>query len=393
MASRKKIRVIPGVKDLGDGRCRIRYDLPPDPRTGKRRQKSETIRATPREAELRRAELILAARRGGVAIPKRMTVEQLMIDWYKHYCATKTKSKNKPSRKRLNDVKSRIACHIVPALGHLELDKLTPYHIQMFIDGIDRAARTVRGVYETLDMALRWAVKMQLIPSNPPADIELPPVERPDIKPLTEAQAAKFLKYAKKLLPYRLHVLFATALFTGLRRGELLALRWADVDFKRRVLYVRYTLQLSKDGYKLVPPKTNNSIRQLPFSLQLLKLLEKHKAEQNKKRILAGPAWQDNDLVFCNEIGQPLDPDNLVKRYFKPLLKKAGLPDVRFHDLRHTYATLLLERGVHIKVVTARLGHAREAFTLATYTSATPALEAGTANVLDDLLGTHCEMM
>jgi len=368
-----------GITSLGGRRWRIRYEMPPDPLTGKRRQRCETFEGSLKEAVLYRAERILAAKRGAAISPS-ITVEELMRRWYHHYCAVRKKS---VKEKRQKDVRSRIECHITPGLGHLELTRLTPYHIQVFVDGIDRAPRTVRGIYETLNMALRWAVKMQIVGTNPAVDIELPPLERTEIHALTEEEARRFLAAARDS---RYHVLFVTALATGMRRGELLALRWQDVDFRRLTLHVRHTLQLAQGGFRLVPPKTASSVRALPLSPRLAALLRRHKEQQNRQRLLAGPLWQNHDLVFANEVGNPVDPDNLIKRYFKPLLEKASLPNIRFHDLRHTYATLMLERGVHVKVVAARLGHSREAFTLATYAHLTPVLEAGTAAVLDDIM-------
>lgn len=263
--------------------------------------------------------------------------------------------------------------------------KLDTWKIQNFINSIERSPRTIHGVYESLNMALRWAVKMKLINYNPAEEVELPHLGKTQIEYWNTEQVKKFLQSARSS---RFWMLFELALATGMRQGELLGLRWNDIDFKKQKLSIRHTLHWLKGGtFELAPPKTQNSLRVIPLSPKLLSLLKKHKVQQDQERLAAGPAWNDHGFVFTNKLGNTLEHNNVYKRDFKPLVEKAGVPKIRFHGLRHTYATLCLERGMHVKVLSSRLGHSREGFTLQVYAGMTPVLEEGTATILDDVIG------
>lgn len=176
---------------------------------------------------------------------------------------------------------------------------------------------------------------------------------------------------------------------TGLRMGELMGLRWQDVDLKASRLYVRQTLQWLNGGqYVFQPPKTHRSARPVALSPATAERLGNHRKGQIEERLMLGPAWSDeHDLVFVTSVGTPLQPSN-IRRALRQILKKAGLRgNIRFHDLRHAHATLLLQEGVHPKVVSERLGHAGITITLDTYSHVIPGLQDEAAAKLDRTLG------
>lgn len=187
----------------------------------------------------------------------------------------------------------------------------------------------------------------------------------------------------------RLHALYVVAVSTGLRQGELLALRWGDVDLAGGALAVRATLQRTKEeGYVLRAPKTKQSQRRIILGTVATAALRAHRARQAEERLALGEAWDASlDLVFPNTLGRPMDGTNLLHYHFYPLLKRSGLPRIRFHDLRHTAATLLLGRGVNPKIVSEMLGHASISITLDVYSHVLPAMQAQAAAAMDDALG------
>ncbi len=203
------------------------------------------------------------------------------------------------------------------------------------------------------------------------------------MKTLSPEEARRFLEVSQG---ERLYALYVLAITTGMRLGELLALRWRDVDLERGVLRVTATLQKTRDGYLFAEPKTERSRRQVVLSPSAIEALREHRLRLLEERLRLGDAWEDHDLVFPNEIGRPLDRTNVSHRSFERILKRAGLPRLRFHDLCHTAATLLLGQGVHPKVVADMLGHSTTSVTLDLYSHSTPAMHRQAALALDSLL-------
>ncbi len=207
------------------------------------------------------------------------------------------------------------------------------------------------------------------------ADLVDPPkVQRQEMKVLSGEQARVLLETAKG---DRLEALYILAITTGMRQGELLALRWRDVDLEDGTLRVTATMQrISKRGICPSEPKTAGSRRQIALTGMAVSALRHHRNRQLEERLSAAVmAWQDNDLVFCNHYGRPIESSNLTRRSFHPLLAKAGLPRIRFHDLRHTAATLLLRKRVPVKVVSEMLGHSQVGITLNIYAHVLPDMQ------------------
>jgi integrase len=246
------------------------------------------------------------------------------------------------------------------------------------------APQTVRHIRTVLRRALHIANRLRLIPYNPATLVELPKPERPEIKPLTEDQARQLLDAAKGS---RLEALIVVALRLGLRRGELLGLEWSDVDLDGRQLNVVRAIQrIPGQPLTAAPLKTRGSRRNIALPDEVVRPLRAHRVRQLQDRLVAGAEWSDQDLVFPNTIGKPLEP-RAVDTLFKRLLKKAKLPgSTRFHDLRHTCATLLLESGADLYEVSRLLGHSNIGITANVYGHVTARMKRGLADKMDSIL-------
>jgi integrase len=275
--------------------------------------------------------------------------------------------------------------HIGPALGHKQLRTLAPDHVQYFYQSkLDNglAPGTVRLMHGILHKALEQAVKWGAVPRNVCKAVTPPKPNPEEIHPLDAEQAKRLLEAAHE---NRLEALYVLAVTAGLRVGELLGLKWEDLELDAVTLRVRRTRSQARSGPTFTAPK-NGKGRSIKLTQWAVEALKVHKAGQNAERLKAGNLWRDNDLVFCTHIGKPLDFRNLATASFKPLLEKAGLPDIRFHDLRHTCATLLLSRGHHPKLVQELLGHASVAITLDRYSHVLPGMGDQTAAAMEAAL-------
>ena len=236
------------------------------------------------------------------------------------------------------------------------------------------SAKTVRNLHQTLSSALDLAVQQRLIPSNPAAGCALPRAERQEIRTLTTDQLNAFFREAKASGVLELYYL---DLATGLRRGELLGLRWEDIDWQHRELHIRR--QLARVGGKVTeaPLKTKNAYRTLPLGEDTIGILA-----QQKEKVGTSP-W-----VFPGPAGGPLSPDSVLHMLHR-VLERAGLPRLRFHDLRHTFATLALQNGIDVKTVSGMLGHYSAGFTLDTYAHVTTPAQRQAAALMRDLLSSR----
>jgi len=279
-----------------------------------------------------------------------------------------------------------IGCHLVPALGHIKLQKLTIGHIQAFYG--ERAStlnrKTLAVMRSALSGALEDALKQGFVGRNVSELIDLPPVERYEGQILTVEQAKKLLEVARGS---RLDALLLLTLTTGMRRGELVALHWSDVDLEKGTLQVRHTLvRVGGKGLVEGEPKSKAGRRKIALADVVIEALKKHRVRQLEARIKMGDRWQEHGLIFPNIYGAYFNPDH-VWRLFKKLLKQAGLPNVRFHDLRHSAATVLIAAGVPLKVVSELLGHSSVAITADIYAHVLPEMQQEVVRRMDDLYG------
>ncbi len=277
--------------------------------------------------------------------------------------------------------------HIIPQLGSIKLKDLRPDHIQSHYTARQAAGagvRTVRLTHAILHHALAQALKWGLVTRNPADAVDKPKLGHEEMKVLNAEQVRALLNAAKG---ERLEALYYLAVTTGLRQGELLGLRWSDLDWKTGKLQVQRQLQyIAGQGRVFSEPKSAAGRRSISLGSATLERLREHRESQELRRLFAGDRWQENDLIFPSTIGTSIEPRNLL-RHFKSLLAKAGLPEIRFHDLRHTAATLMLQQGVHPKVVQERLGHSSITLTLDTYSHVLPGLQEDVAEKLDALFG------
>jgi integrase len=277
--------------------------------------------------------------------------------------------------------------HIKPSLGRLKLQTLTPAHVRgLYREKLDGglSAHTVQYIHVTLNKALKQAVADGLVPRNVCEAVKPPRPQKREIAPLSPEQARRFLEACQG---ERLEALFVLAVHTGMRQGELLGLHWEDVDLEAGTLRVRTALAQTDDGPVLTSPKSAKSRRRIKLSGAAVEALKRHKAAQNAERLKLGALWEDHGLVFPNRTGGFLSPYLLTDGSLKRPLGRAGLPQIRFHDLRHTCATILLSRGVHAKLVQELLGHANISITLDTYSHVLPGMDDGLAAVMGDALG------
>ena len=275
--------------------------------------------------------------------------------------------------------------HIIPALGHYQLQKLSPQHLQAFYtlkleEGL--SAQTVFAFHSLLHKALDTAVRWNLLSRNVCDAVSPPRPKRHEIHTLTPEQAQQLLKAVND---HRLKILFVLALATGMRLGELLCLKWQDINDGS--LQVRRTLYyVSKVGFVEAEPKTEKSRRNIILPTFVLEELKQHRIRQLEERLKAGEAWQEHNLVICTVIGGYISPGDISSKLLRNILQKAGLPRIRFHDLRHSAATLLLSMGVHPKVVQELLGHSQISMTMDIYSHVLPTMQKEAMEKINTLL-------
>lgn len=281
-----------------------------------------------------------------------------------------------------------VRLHIVPTLGRTPLAKLSAQQLQRLysaklVEG--QAPASVARLHAVLRRALNEAMRMDLIPRNPATLVTAPRVERTEQQVLTPAQVRVLLNAIEE---HPLQAFFTLLLMTGMRRGEALALHWADTHLDEGYADVKYTLDYGKGGhYTFAPPKTERSRRRVPLNATAVAALRRHRAQQLLQRLALGEAWSDEDLVFTDELGRALRGNHILQRQFAPLLKETGLPAIRLHDLRHTAASLLAHQGVHITAVSQLLGHSSTSMTLDIYSHVFPDTQRDATSTLDSLVG------
>lgn len=338
---------------------------------GKPRQFKKRGFKTKQEAQKAMLELEQSLTTGTYIQPNKVLYKDYLLNQFLEDKVTKVK------KQTLNTYRWIVEKHIIPAIGYVELTKLTPMMIQGLYTKLTKeqalSDENIQKVHTLINDSLKKAERWRLIARNPAALVDRPTAVKKEITVWNVEEVRRFLKYAKKSGRY--YIAFLLALTTGMRQGEILGLRWKDVDFENGC--VRITQTLSSDGKELLPyTKTKSGSRTIDLPEETIMELKEHwlfiRGEKGAK------VYKDLDLVVCTEFGTPTHKSN-IRRVFKNIIKKADIPKIRFHDMRHTHATLLLLQGVNPKIVSERLGHADVRITLDTYSHLLPSMQKDTA--------------
>lgn len=380
---------MPGSIKRRGARWTAIYDLPPDPLTGRRRQRRASGFRTRREAEQALTKLLRERDTGSALDPTRLTVAEYLTHWLE------TDVRHRVRQSSYEKYRASIRLYLAPRVGAVLLPDLRPAHVSALQSALrdqGLSAATISGARVILHAALKQAVQWQLLHRNVCEAVPAPRVTRPPRELWDEATVQRF---RAALASEPDSVLFTLAIVTGMRRGELLGLRWADVDLDGGWITVRRSLVRVAGGMREEQTKTGRG-RRLDLTASQVAMLRAHRQAQLTARLAAGPAWQEQGFVFAQEPsdfpsdlpgGRPYS-GTLVANRWRALLARYDLPYLRPHDLRHLNATLLLEAGVHPKVVQERLGHANVSVTLDVYSHVTPTLGKAAAELLDERLST-----
>ncbi|MFD1335723.1 tyrosine-type recombinase/integrase [Oceanobacillus iheyensis] len=340
---------------------------------GKHKKKLKRGFKTKKEAEAAMVEAKDAMNKGSYVEPSKTSYGEFMITWLEDKRTSVKESTYLTYKNLVNN-------HILPSLGNIQLGKITPRDIQSLYNSIKidekLSSENLRKVHTVINDSLNKAAKWSMILQNPAQLVDAPKVIKKEVEVWDQDDIKKFLKVAKGS---RYFNAFLLALTTGMRQGEILGLRWKDVDEENQTLSIVQTL--SHKGQQLsVGAKSVAGNRRISIDENTLKELIKVKTTQKKEMIMNRPVYnEDNDLVIRTNTGAPLSPRNLLRSFYS-CIEKAGVKNIRFHDLRHTHASLLLKQGVNPKIVSERLGHANVRITLDTYSHLLPNLQKETAN-------------
>ena len=367
------------IRKRKDGRWEGRYTAGHDPVTGKQVFKN-VLGKTQVEVKEKLQKALAQAGKIDFAKTGKYTVEAWMNEWFENVA----KIRVRPSSHQT--YRGYIDHHIAPNIGNIPLEKLTTMDLQKLyrkllnkgrVDRVEAkdqpkglSAKTVRNINQVISSAMDFAVAQKIIPENPCKAVALPKVEHKEMQTIPAEQLQAFLQEAKATGVYEMYYI---ELATGLRRGELLGLKWQDIDWKNGIIKVRRQVARVDGQIVEAPLKTKNSYRTVTISQQAIEVLKQQKEKTN------------DEYVFPSPNGGPISPDS-VNNMLKRVLARAGIPKVRFHDLRHTYATIALQNGVDIKTVSGMLGHFSAGFTLDTYAHVTTAAQKEAADTMENVL-------
>ena len=361
----------------GKKKWQIVLELGTDPLTGKRKRKTKIVNTTKTKAKDIMHKLAAKYENDNYNIANDMTLKKYLQKWYKEYCL------NNLAAKTYNDYKNVIDKHLIPALGKLKLNEIKPHHIIKYQtnkldhgrlrDGSGLSKRSVQKHHRILSKALTDAeVTYQFIDSNPCRSVKAPNPDKPEINPFTKDDMQKIFNFIDE---YYLYSIIYVDRETGLRRGEILALKWEDISFEKQEIYIQRSVEeIPGEGLNFKKPKNDSSYRNIYVKDGVVDILKKIKKHHLKT------SHTDN-LIFTYPDGTKIRPDYITKK-FKKILRKINLGEHRFHDLRHTHATELLKAGVHPKIVQERLGHSKIETTLNVYSHVIPSMQKGAVEKL-----------
>ena len=373
------------IRERSKGRFEITVDKGKDLKTGKRVRYFESVKGRKSDAQKRLHELLYTIEKGTYIEPTRLTVAQFLRDWLRDYAAIQTAPK---THERYEEI---IRLHLIPALGSILVSSLQPQQIQRYCTYALESGRrdgkgglagiTVHKHFRILFEALKYGVKHGILARNPAESVDPPPSRS---KELTVPTAKDVQLILDKALNTPYFALFYTGVYTAIRRGGLLGLRWCDVDLNEATISVIQTLQqLRNRQYIFKKPKSKHGQRQIDLSPSLVFQLWDHKIRQEQQKKLLDITPSPTDLVFSHPDGRPLRP-NSVSRAFQNITRSLSLQGLSLHSLRHAHATIMLQQGVHPKIVQERLGHSSISTTLDIYSHVVPGLQKAAAQRFDD---------
>jgi integrase len=374
MAKSRRGRGEGSIEELPSGKFRVVISLGIDPATGKRRKLQQTF-DTKRQALAWRAEKQAERCKGRLTDAGKLTVGEWLAKWLDY-------KKPRVEPRTWEPYEQHVRIHLTPRIGAVPLAGLRPFHVAELYARMSRegvSAPLQRKIGGTLRTALRDAERQHLVGSNPASASARPKASKPEMQVWAAAEVQAFRLACRG---DRLEALFALALDTGMRQGELFGLHWGELDLDAGAVRVLYSLEQTKDGkLRRKEVKTSHSRRRVALSPATVDALRQHRERMGVEgRGPTGP-------VFCDTAGGWLRAGNVQRRHFDPILARAGVTPIRFHDLRHTHATLSLAAGASLRAVSARLGHGSPAFTLATYAHALPEQDQAIAGFWHGLLG------
>ncbi|MCK8823989.1 tyrosine-type recombinase/integrase [Fuchsiella alkaliacetigena] len=362
-------------------------DIGKNPATGKRIRKSKTFDRV-KDGKKWAAEMELKHKQEIIVDPNKYTIANLLLEWYEDYAEIELSPTTYEGYKTIIDV------HLIPSLGALKANELQGRHIKSYIskkrktgraDGVKGglSSTTLLQHYRVLSQALKYGRKWKIISHNPLEFVTPPSKRDTEIEALNKEQLHKLLNCAEGWI----YDLIYFAVNTGMRRGEIMGLRWSDVEFENKIVRVRQALIISQEkGAIFKKPKSSSSIRGVDITEDVIEILKNRKKQQNEYKLLLGSDYIDNyNLVFGKNNGNKFYPKVASDR-FNRVAKKAGLEQFTFHSLRHTHATLMLQAEVHPKVVQERLGHSDISTTLNTYSHVIPTMQKEAAEKFKNLL-------
>jgi len=365
-------------KDKNTGKYYYVIDIGIDPLTGKRKQKKKRGFSSKKDAEIALSQLTIDIRHDNYIEPDKITLGEFIHQWLKEV-------KLSVATSTYESYISFFKCHINPRMGHYQIQKIISMTIQKFVydlvEETDLSPNSVRKVMDMLNVVFKKAVNLKLTKENPTMFVTLPKKVNAEMTVWDTNEINHFLKHTGN---HRYYTVFLIALLTGMRKGEILGLRWKDVDIAQKVIYITQIYDMKSRQFK-VGAKTVAGVRSIHISDMLVEQLKKERKVVVAHKLKQGKHFNDYDLVVCTRYGNPLDSATLSKQ-LKAQAKKLSMPVIRFHDMRHTHVTMLIKQNVNVKVISERIGHTSAKITLDKYSHVLPSMQKHVADELDKLL-------
>ncbi|MDR4926521.1 site-specific integrase [Peribacillus simplex] len=353
-----------------------------DPMTGKRKQIRRRGFESKRHALDEMTKLRAEVLEDDFLDLTKMTYERYMEEWFQE--------RKNTLQKTTFEIHSIYYRNVIkPKLGQLKVQQIAPVQIQKFINELvnetSYSEHTIHLIFRIISVSLKKAKVLKLIKHNPTDGITLPKIKKREMSIWSLKQVNHFISEASNINRLtRCYIGFLISIFTGMRQGEILGLRWQDINFETQTIFVRQTL--TQNAELKSGAKNEASVRSIHIPNKLVDELKIYRKQVVQEKLIHGQSYHDNDLLVCTRDGKPMIPRNFRKEFYN-LVEKVGLPKIRFHDLRHTHATILIQQNVNVKLISERLGHSDIETTLNTYSHVLPDMQKSVSDKLDKIIG------